>query len=710
MREGKLFLSSTAHEAFYAVIASKAAASGSSGARMPVIGRKRPLRVLKKRLRLILRKLASSEDFLRAITPDDVPPLLRRLAAIKGAPAEYFADGSLFERAFGRLPPSGAARSSWERPLTWEASQPHRVDREINTGNALPQSPGRELTSWQASVVTYCWAEHAARQIGIEPREAYCLYRDWLIDQVKVTQIDPALRASAARLLGWFCGHPDELLDECAARVPPEPRENLGGECHFVRARLIAKPLKVHPTQPPTRGREGRPIDWIPFDKREPHAAMEFDRDAVNPVRLHESIEALAAAFGDGDARSFKVGFDDDRVSLHVTHRLWKFVTLNAVPSILSGLGKGGLSCRPRLRTRPLAPFFALAYISHGNMGAELAAKGFYATLFGGTMRKGSNSGDPHLLALLPGVLNRYDDVVARMRKAYRDEGGLIAGGFDHRKPGFFSGILSLRTLHDQRALMAAGCARLPNGPLSRKLDGDCSESGVSLGNLSRGEVYGLYSSATPEVFEQLVNADANANREHRTLPAPTVRELRAPEAMKREPRCEMRLRLEARDREEADPPPPTPQFVRALYEAERMSREPPDRRGDPDAAESEICLDWCAIWESDIVKGLPAKWAFPVTIDSLSPQRPDDLFFSAHRDAEACISIHPVTRVRVLAKFETDEDMNSSEIRTEPVGRSPRWWWVETCLDDRSDGRSKSFSEAWRACDVNLLLDDIRE
>jgi hypothetical protein len=685
--EGRLFLALPTHEAFYDALRDRAA--GNRGRmRVPVVGRKRALYLRKRAVVAILCELANSPSFLSGIAPDDVPPMIRRLAAVTGKPTEYYSDGSLFERSFGILPPENRPRASRERPIEWEASQPHRLERSPTTDESLPQPAKRELTVWQASVIAFCWADYTGKQLGVAPTAAYCLFRDWLIDQVKVSLIDGGMRVAASRLLSWFCGGADESLDACASRVPPEPCRATSDHCLIVRARARTKALAIHPIQPTTEERHGRPVNWLPFGSSEPHVVMEFDRERVDPIRLRDAL-AECAKFG-SCARGFKVEFDATLVHLILTQKLWNLIMFQVLPSLAIGIrvGRMMMTSWSKLGARPLAPFFATAYLHHDEKGAEIAARGLLAFLFGVSAEVAG--GDPKLLALMPSVLNRYEDVVARMRRGYR------ADGVERHRPGFYSALIAMRARHDNRIITGTGCRRLPSSPACRavsRLVVNEVVDGVDLKYVEPGDVWGLYSVASPSVFEEIVQKDDDVTffRDRR----PFESEPRAAVAARLNP---ARRALEAQ-RSSDDAGERIPQFVRALYEAERLASVPLASRGDEDAAECQIETDWEVVMNGEIAKGLPAKWTFPVLSEIKKLTDPDDIFFSAHPDAAPCIELHPVTRVRVLAEFETATDLEKSvELRTEPGDQSPRWCCLEEYLDDRSDGRTKSFGEAWRA------------
>lgn len=684
MPKGRLFLSPEKHGLFYRALAplgGKKKKKDRPCVRLPIIGGKM-LRVSKRALSATLRALAHSTKFRAMIVPDAVPPLLRRLAASDNGPQEYVVGDSLLERTFGMIPPQFVP-SLGDPALSWETPQPYRLPRERETRERLPLSPPRALTSWQASVVVYCWAEGAATAAGLPPCVLYFFYRDWLMDQVKVSRIDSGLRVSATRLLAWACGGSNEELDACAARVPAQPLAEAQGQvsCDIVRAELCFEHPCLHPAQPPTSDHDGRMTCWMSTARQSVrHAILKFDRARVQPLRLWEAIREISQP---GEEDEFNLVFDARAVYLYITHELWRRIILERVPLLLvSGLARLKFQ---ECRASPIAPFLVAAYAAGTDATTTLAVRGLFALLF---HKIATGEMDPHLIQVIPRILNRYPDIVSRIRAAYRDE--LVEGkGFHRDRPGFFAGLYSLTLSRAHRAITREGCQLLPVSFTRHKLEHNLASNSrgdtlAPLIRLSEGEIYALYDSATPDVLESFISLTGGlilpAERSIIETISPTSRRTHTSEP---------------------------DGFARALYEAERLANIRIDARGEtPDRPEPKIELDQREMWNRDLAPGVPAKRAFFTIVSAKTPTGPNDPLYSAHEDAEACLRIHPVTCVRILPEFEIPEeledvakmfifenDMETTDLRSERLN-SPQTLAMEKILDDRSGGKTKPYSE----------------
>ena len=679
MTKDRLFLSDR-HGPFRRELKLVAGGKSHAGVRVPVLGRK-TMRINKGKLTQTLNRLANSKTFLEEITPETVPPLLRRLAANGNGPREYFVDGSLVERTFGATFPTFEGGHGYP-PLTWETGQPHRLPREFITGKRLPLPAPRDLTSWQASVVVFCWAQRVATLLNLTPCEVYFFHRDWLVDQVKVSKIDNELRLFASRLLGWMSGSSDEEFDACVASVPVRPIERVAKRvsCGIVTAETCYDHPRLHPIQPPTRDHGARATGWT-SNPDMPHSILKFTRSRVQPMRLWEAIREIARV---DEGRMYNIIFDARHVYLYIAHELWRRIALERIPLLLA---QG--SDRLRIwgtRARPVAPFFAAAYASERASSVELAVRGFFALLF-----HRAPPVDAHLIELVPSILNRYPDVVARMRAAYREE-LTPTRGFRRNGAGFFASLYAMTLSNAHRAITFEGCKKLEERTVRHKLEeqfteGSNDESLSPMVLLSKGEVFHLYSTVAPHAFEHLVALTPGWIR-----PAKRV-ELDLTPSSPRES-AHGAQRRHAQEEEESREPD---SFVRALYEAEHLATLSVSNRKNPHDSDPEIELDQRALWDRELAPGTTAKCAFLATVDTRSPTGPNDTFYSAHEDAEPCLRIHPVTHARVEARYECHDDMETVDLRS-PRLDSPISLGLEASLDDRSDGRTKHYSEGWKA------------
>lgn len=566
----------------------------------------------------LVRALARSKEFLKRVRDlDEVPALLRRSAAVGGGPRELFAGGSLVELALGTIPPPRASRPD-DPPIEWESSRPRPPPppRRAIADAILPLEPPRRLSVRQASFAVYCFAEATARATGVPPCLAYFFYRDWLVDQVKVREVDDALRASGARLLDWFSGAPDPELDDCAARAPPRDVEPADEAMIAVRFEPRSEGPRFHPTQPPTPDHPS-PATCRPAAG---FAHLEFDRARVEPLAIWRAMRRV-------DERAWNLVFDDRRVYLAVERDAWRRLAFEEVPLALASRAT---------RDRPVAPFLAAAYLAGS---VDVAARGLCALIFG-------EPRESDLAILLPSMLAGFPDVAATMR-ADRPESREIR----RDEPGFFAGLNALISRRALRGISREGWTRLDSAATRAKLapQFERPEARVaSLVRLSEGQFY--RACETPRLLEELACV------------TPGIVALAPPARARAEP-----------------PPEGADQFVRALYEAERLASEDPE----PIARSAPT---------REIAEGLPADRAF-----FAAPRRPSPAFEAAHADAEACAIAQPIRRVRARASLESAEDMDSVDLRG-PRDGSPFARDLEAVLDDRSGGETAPFGRGWRA------------
>ena len=336
-----LFVSPRIHGEFYrALVRDVSRATHMDGARVAVVRKRRPIYFSTEQLNVFIANYVGA---------DNVPPLLRRGG-----------NGSLIERTFG-YSPSFPRIEIHPVSITWEATQPHRVECG-SWGLPLPPKPGRDVSSWQMTVATYCFAELVASDLGFPPCLVYFFFRDWLVDQVKIARINKILQGHAARLLQWACGGAsDPDLDLCTYGTPRAPPAYTGIiACRFLTGEVTKShpDMGIYEIHQTGNGRKGFPTNWMQMCATEAFTILKFARTQVQPIDLWRSVRALSTR---SQAHS-NIIFDTSHVYLYITQDLLREFCCVNIPAVITGYSKHmrlAHSCKTVPR---VAPFLVLAY------------------------------------------------------------------------------------------------------------------------------------------------------------------------------------------------------------------------------------------------------------------------------------------------------------------------------------------------------------
>ena len=560
---------------------------------------------------------------LNAWHKNTLPPLVRRILALTNH------SSNLIERTFGVDLISYSPKAD-DLEVNWEIPEPERMfyDHLIC---GFVSNDSISITSWQASIATYCWAEKHCIPPQT-PEQLYFLYHDFLLDQVDVALISEADRKSGHALLEWFGTDPVNELTQCMFFAPARPLIKLQPIFKIIRAEFEKDVLPFHRVQSATQLKSDfSSLLWMTIKSKKPYSVYTIQ---CNPLDCWAALTQLNVP---DDAMNMV--WLRDRVFLLITHQELQRIVMVKVPLLLlKAINLGKKRTRKR-RQRAVSPFLAAAYLD-SLLTPEDASNSLMSLLFS---RRSIQAVDCALAPILLHAISSYGtEISARIQQAYREE--LVIGKeahFETSRVGFISALSTFMISNAHRAISYDGCLLLAETDIKRKLIKQIDITKInkaSLVTLTASEQYRLYTEAAqkPSVFETL-----HAMTNHYVYP---ISKMLFSDASVDD--CASKKGDQVKD-----------PFLIAMFESERLSTYEISNRNN--LTLRSFHLDRHNLWNREIVPRIPARQALLISHTNIENAT---AFQSASPYAASCLLIHPIKMIRLPNNF-----MDNNDLRTFP-------------------------------------------
>ena len=656
--------------------------------------------VPRKKFKMFVRELV--KDVSWKPDPEGIPAFIAGLATVNILPFtnQYEERFKYVYAAFGCLPNNSVEETKF-RKVVWQ------------------DKPGRDLDERQIGVATFCLAAFVSSSNGWHVARTYLYFRDFLADQVKVSDpsVPRGILDAAQELLGWACGlKPNDKLEACVSvshliGLPNDTFIPKNTRVRLIRIQGYHADVssEFYGAQPPTQSHEGRGV----FHVNGPNLTISFGRDQVSPRQLKMTMRTLPymSDVRDGD---WRIVYNEKTVYLILTLKLWKRIVYGIAPSMTLWDHYVGKSRLYLWRTvdYSVAPFLAHA-LCYGDLPSKLAAcRGLvaYTTM---ALPFPSDEEIPRRLEMLPAIFHNLD--IGALRRPYDPKNHFYLDNnlkFDRMNGCFYAGLVAFSDPGTHKFMTRAAYEALGDipGALGHLAVHDIGIGFARAGNYpvqisstlinseeSLDEFYKLATAigTTTEQVETLFSGiQLEQKQAHDGL---LMKRVRSPFVRDQDGENEWVKRSAGRPSREDLVGRST---VRICAELERLSTVQPKER--IKAAEyaglaPEVVVDDQGNAPDLLIeKGVPISKSFPAIVTDLSYKTLD-----AHPDLGACLSMNLPWTIRYWSDFISSMDYfrwsdgtfvghidePESDIR---LDRTPVSTGFESFLHDRMDDRSK--------------------